>query len=230
MKIHVESGNIFHSNIDTNESIYNFYQQQEESSKAFINFDFLFGDSYSDYFEWLINKFKTKQDDNYHVLKNKNSKYIFYKFNDSLATIGELVKAIRHSKITQDDAVIQAIQNQNWQYFVETLLYGCSEGRNLTSFHENYKKSKAITNALQNITICKQIYNRFYKQISSNFEMTINNLPANEKQEINCDLQNLNYNTTVGEKNLNQFIDSSALDIFTDFFKTKADFQAHKIL
>ena len=60
--------------------------------------------------------------------------------------------------------------------------------------------------------------------------MTINNLPADEKQETNCDLQNLNYNKTVGEKNVNQFIDSSALDIFIDFFQTKADFQGNKIL
>ena len=51
LKIHVESGNIFHNNIDNNESIYRFFQQQEDSSKAFINFDFIFGDSYSDYFE-----------------------------------------------------------------------------------------------------------------------------------------------------------------------------------
>ena len=51
LKIHVESGNIFHNNIDNNESIYRFFQQQEESSKAFINFHFIFGDSYSDYFE-----------------------------------------------------------------------------------------------------------------------------------------------------------------------------------
>ena len=124
------------------------------------------------------------------VLTNRNSKYLFYKFNDSLETVGELVKAVCHSKITQDDAAIEAIQNQNWQYFVETLLYGCSEGENLISFHESYKKSKVITSALQNITICKQAYNRFYEQISSDFEMTTNNLPEDEKQEINCDLQN----------------------------------------
>ena len=51
--------------------------------------------------------------------------------------------------------------------------------------------------------------------------MTINNLPADEKQETNRDLQNLNYNKTVGEKSVNQFIDSSALDIFTDFFQNE---------
>ena len=51
-----------------------------------------------------------------------------------------------------------------------------------------FLKSRVITNALQNITICKQTYNRFYEQTSSNFQMTINNLPADEKQEINFDL------------------------------------------
>ena len=35
--------------------------------------------------------------------------------------------------------------------------------------------------------------------------MTINKLPADEKQEINHDLQNLNYNITVGEKKLFDF-------------------------
>ena len=94
----------------------------------------------------------------------------------------------------------------------------------MISFDENYKKSKVITTALQNITICKQAYNRFYEQISSNFEMTINDLPADEKQETNRDLQNLNYNKTVGEKNVNQFIDSSALDVFIDFFQNEGRF------
>ena len=54
--------------------------------------------------------------------------------------------------------------------------------------------------------------------------MTINNLPAREKREINRDLQNLNYSITVREKNLNQFIDSSKLDIFFYFFKNEGRF------
>ena len=54
--------------------------------------------------------------------------------------------------------------------------------------------------------------------------MTINNLPAGEKREINRDLQNLNYSITVREKNLNQFIDSSELDIFFNFFKNEGRF------
>ena len=57
--------------------------------------------------------------------------------------------------------------------------------------------------------------------------MTINNLPADEKQGINSDLQNLNYNIAVREKNLKQFIDSSALDIFIDFFSKRRQISKH---
>ena len=63
----------------------------------------------------------------------------------------------------QHDVATEAIQNQNWQYFVEILLYGCSEVENLISFDEIFLKSKVITNALQNMTICKQKHHRFYE-------------------------------------------------------------------
>ena len=38
-----------------------------------------------------------------------------------LESLLRLVKAVRHSKITQDDVAIEVIQNQNWPYLFETL-------------------------------------------------------------------------------------------------------------
>ena len=46
LKIHIKSGNIFFNNLDTNESIYGFFQQQENQSKAKIKpHHFTFTDS-----------------------------------------------------------------------------------------------------------------------------------------------------------------------------------------
>ena len=46
-KIHIKSGNIFFNNLDTNESIYGFFQEQENQSKAKIkHLYFNFTDSY----------------------------------------------------------------------------------------------------------------------------------------------------------------------------------------
>ena len=54
LKIHVEIGNIYCDNQDTNEYIYSFFSAQQDLDKAFIDFEFTFAGSYKDYFEWLI--------------------------------------------------------------------------------------------------------------------------------------------------------------------------------
>ena len=78
LKIHIETGNIFFNNLDTSESIYGFFQHQENQSKAKINFEFSFTDSDEDYFDWLVQGFKGNEDQKFDVLTNKNSKYLFY--------------------------------------------------------------------------------------------------------------------------------------------------------
>ena len=78
-KIHIDSGNIFFNNLDRNESIYSFFQQQENQSKAKIKHrHFAFTDSYKDYFEWFVHGFKGNEDQKYDLLTNKNLKYLFY--------------------------------------------------------------------------------------------------------------------------------------------------------
>ena len=74
LKIHIKTDNIFFNNLDTNESIYGFFQQQENQSKAKINFGFSFTDSYEDYFGWLVPGLKGNKDKKYDVLTNRNSK------------------------------------------------------------------------------------------------------------------------------------------------------------
>ena len=76
LRIHIESRIIFFNNLDTNESIYGFFQQQENQSKAKIKHcHFTFTDSYEYYFEWLVHGFKGNEYQKYNVLTNKNSKY-----------------------------------------------------------------------------------------------------------------------------------------------------------
>ena len=84
LKIHIEIGYIFFNNLDTNESIYGFFQQQENQSKAKINFEFRFTDSYENYFDWLVQGFKGNEDQKYDGLTNEISRYLFYRFNDYL--------------------------------------------------------------------------------------------------------------------------------------------------
>ena len=89
LKIHIESGNIYHNNTDTNKSIYSFFENQEGKTKKWIDFEFILSDDYKDCFMKYLVNIKDGEDEKYDMLTNKNSKFLFYHFNDYLKQINE---------------------------------------------------------------------------------------------------------------------------------------------
>ena len=60
-KIYIKTRNLLFNNLDTNKSIYNFFQKQENIEKINIYCDkFTFTDSYEDYFEGLVGEYITQ--------------------------------------------------------------------------------------------------------------------------------------------------------------------------
>ena len=107
LKIHIETGNIYYDNKDTNEWIFYFFLNQQNPINGIIKFDFIYDESYNNYFHWLINGFDSYQ----------NVKFLFYRFNDFLNESNVEIKKVKHSSVTDDYIAAKEIQNQNWQYF-----------------------------------------------------------------------------------------------------------------
>ena len=80
---------------------------------------------------------------------------------------------------------------------------------------------------MENIIICKQTYLNFYNQISQHLENTIKNLPVDERNEIDFDLQRNNYFINLGETN--EFSNHNIIDTFCKFFNIRESFQVPKI-
>ena len=97
----------------------------------------------------------------------------------------EPIKPVRHSVITDDNIAVDAIQNENWQYFIETILKTCQTNSGGINNTVELKNIKFIKNSVENITICKHTYQNFYDQISQYLTNTIRNLPVDEINEIN---------------------------------------------
>ena len=116
------------------------------------------------------------------ILANKNSKFLFYRFNDFLLQRLREPKPVRHY-IPDDYIVLDRIQNQNWQYLIESILDACKSKNSGEAIE--IKKLKIVENSVENITICKKAYQSFYDQIAQNLINTINELPADEIEEIN---------------------------------------------
>ena len=61
------------------------------------------------------------------MLSYKNTKFLFYRFNDLLNQSGRSIKVIKHSAVTDDYIAAEEIQNQNWQYFIKQVLEVCKD-------------------------------------------------------------------------------------------------------
>ena len=92
----------------------------------------------------------------------------------------EPIKPVRHSVITDDNIAVDAIQNENWQYFIETILKTCQTNNGGINNTVELKNIKLIKNSVENITNCQQTYQNFYNQIFCYLMNTIRNLPADE--------------------------------------------------
>ena len=112
LKIHIESGNIYYKNNDTNQSIFEFMKNQQDSSKGKINFNLMYDGNYNDYFRWILNGFDTYERTKLELLTFKNTKYLLYRFNDLLESTGQPIILIKHSKVTDDYIAAEEIKQR----------------------------------------------------------------------------------------------------------------------
>ena len=68
MKIHIETENIYYDDKNTNESIFEFIQNQQNTSKNIIRYDVKFDRNFRDYFKWILNEFDAQQKTTFDVL------------------------------------------------------------------------------------------------------------------------------------------------------------------
>ena len=111
MKIHIEIGNIYYKNTDTNESIFEFMKNQQDSSKGEINSELSFGRNYNDYYRWILNDYDACEKTKFDLLTFKNTKYLVYHFNDFLKKMSQPTIKMKHNKVTDDFIVA----DQNWK-------------------------------------------------------------------------------------------------------------------
>ena len=190
LKIHIETGNIYYKNEDTNESIFEFIKNQQDVSKGIINYDLSFEGNFKDYFNWITNDYDSYEKTKFDLLTLKNTKFLVYRFNDMLKSTGQPMIKIRHCKLTDDYLADEEIQNQNWQYFIERVIEVC-KSKEISS---TIKKSEDfLLTTVKNVTMAKKSYETFYNIVERNFISTMQQLSLDEQTEINHDFLRENF-------------------------------------
>ena len=61
-----------------------------------------FEGNFKDYFNWITNDYDSYKITKFDLLMLKNTKFLVYRFNDTLKSTGQPMIKMRHSKVTDD--------------------------------------------------------------------------------------------------------------------------------
>ena len=128
IQIHIDSGDIFVNNQNTGKSIYDFLLNQQDENKKKLPIDFSYDDNYTDYIIKYLPSINEVDDDKFDVLTNKNSKYLFHLFNKYQESRNRPKQFIRHSVISDNNYALRELQNRNWPYFINRIIYFSQQG------------------------------------------------------------------------------------------------------
>ena len=84
LSIHIESGDIFYQNFNTNENFYSFLLVQQDLSKRVIPKMISYHQSFEKYIKNYLPSFSIDES-----LFKQNSKYLLYKFNHWIESLGQ---------------------------------------------------------------------------------------------------------------------------------------------
>ena len=80
IKIHVKTVDLFYGNINSDESICNFFLTQQDETKNLLKIEFDFSDDYHCYIIKFLPSIKDLNDDKFDILTNKNSNFFILQF------------------------------------------------------------------------------------------------------------------------------------------------------
>ena len=94
---------LYYNNVNTNESIYDFILEQQDTTRKLVDSNFSFGGDFQCYIKEYLAGINAHDDE--------NSKYLFYRYNGFLISKNIKLIKIRHTKISEELVGLVEIQD-----------------------------------------------------------------------------------------------------------------------
>ena len=124
LSIHVESGEIFYDNHNTGENFYSFLLSQQNGEAAYVPKKISYRNSFEAYISSFLQSFSIDDQEKFDLLAFKNSKYLFYRFNDFIKAYGNPRYKLLHTKKMLDIVRLQKVEQKNNQFLLEKIIHG----------------------------------------------------------------------------------------------------------
>ena len=176
IKIHIETGMFYVDNRTTGESLYNFLEIQQDTTKK-LNID---GDLRYYFNEFLSNSENDADD----LRTNSISKFLFYNFNTLRVSGRKKLLQLRHSQISDDEFALEKLQSKSWSYFVESLIEISNDDIKYGDVIKTEAESYVIDKTIDNLDYCKDTFNRVFNDIAINLKSTLEHMQRRDVEKI----------------------------------------------
>ena len=121
LSIHRESGEIFYDNHNTEE---NFLLSQQNNEAAYVPKKFSYNNTFEKYITSFLQNFSIDDQEKFDLLTFKNSKYLFYRFNDFIKIYGNPRYKLLHTRKMLDSVALKKLEDRNKQFLIEKIIHG----------------------------------------------------------------------------------------------------------
>ena len=184
--IHIESGDIFYQRFNTNENFYNFLIAQQDKTKAPIPKRVTYSHIFEKYTQSFLPAFSIDDIEKFDPLIHKNSKNLFYRFNDSIRHRVEKI-FFRHTAKVLDSFGMKKNEEKDRKFSIEKIIHSVEFSN---PYENSIEKNPEIWGTIEsNYRIIRRVYQHLYTDVADIFYEYIHSLNADEIFELDEDLK-----------------------------------------
>ena len=214
LSIHVESGDIFYNNHHTEENFYNLYCLNRTMKlpmflKIFRRTTVLRNISLP-----FLQAFSIKDQEKFDLLAFKNSKYLFYRFNDFVKAYGNPRYKLLDTRKMLDSVGLNKVEDKKKQFLIEKIIHGV-EFENF--YQSNPEKNPEIMETIEsNYRVARTVYQHLYYDIAELFFEYVQSMSTFEQQDIDEDVRINGWGSVERISEVKDLM--RMLDLFQDFY------------
>ena len=172
--IHVDSGDIFYDNHNTEESFSSFLLSQQNEEAAFVPKKSSYSNTFEKYITSFLQNLSIDDQEKFDLLTFKNSKYLFYRLNDFVKVYGNPRHRLLHTRKMKDSVALKKIEDNNKQFLVEKIIHDVGFG------NKNQIKSEIVETLESNYKLNRRVYQQLYNDIVELFHEYIQSIDLYE--------------------------------------------------
>ena len=211
LSIHVDSGDIFYNNHNTEENFYSFLLSQQNDEGAFVPQKFSYSNTFEKYITSFLQNFSIDDQEKFDLLAFKNSKYLFYRFNDFVKMYGNPRYKLLHTRKMKDSVALKKIEDKNKQFLIEKLIQGVEFGGN-----QEVNKPEIMETLESNYKVARRVYQQLHYDIAELIYEYIQSIDLYEQQDIKEHLKISRWGAVENIRTIKHSM--RLLNIFQDFY------------